>query len=281
VTANPLVFDVLRAGFPGWKATLDGEQLDVQTSAATGLIRIIVPAWSGQLTISLGSTRVRQIAWGLSWGALFALLTIVWSRSRRQSRVIHAKSIPNLITVQEARLLSIVLGVFFASVLLFATPKSPYSLHARPGYGLDGTIELRARSNVGLEALSYQIERTDYHIGESLEFFVAWRTSRPLLRNYGVRIFLQDTLQELRWLQSEPNDPGNYPTHRWRTNAYVRDEHRLLLSSALRTGEYRVAIEVVYCDANCSNDDRLTFFDPQGQLIGQTLVLPTLITIEP
>jgi hypothetical protein len=279
-TTNPLVFDVLRAGFPGWQATLDGEGVDLRVSDTSGLIRIAVPAHTGQLTISLGSTPVRQIAWALSWGTFFSLLTIVWIRSRRYSHI-YTESVPNFITVQEMRLLAIVLGGLFVIVLLFATPDSPYSLHARPGYGLDGTIELRARTNVGLEALSYQIERTDYHIGESLEFFVAWRTSRPLLRNYEVRVFLQDTLQELRWLQGESNDPGYYPTHRWRTNAYVRDEHRLLLSSALRPGEYRVAIEVIYCDPVCSSDDRLTFFDSQGQLIGQTLILPTLITIEP
>jgi hypothetical protein len=102
-----------------------------------------------------------------------------------------------------------------------------------------------------------------------------------MLENYSVRVFLQDDVQALRWLESELRYPGGYPTRRWRTNAYVRDAYNILLASTLRPGEYHIAVEVYRCNPECSRANRLFFFNAQGVEIGQTLILPTTLTVRP
>jgi hypothetical protein len=164
---------------------------------------------------------------------------------------------------------------------MFATANSPYTLHARPGYLLDGSIELSTRTTTGLEAISYRLDGRNYRPGQSIELFIAWRTSRKMLQNYSVRVYLQDTNQGLYWSQSQAHYPGSYPTRRWTTNRYVRDYHNISLTSGIIPGTYQIAIEVYNCDSECSQSDRLDFFDQNGQLIGQTLLLPTLITVAP
>jgi hypothetical protein len=220
---------------------------------------------------------VRQIAWGISWITLLLLLVDVLRRLRRPQRGFYETL--SFISVREARLLGIVFIGFLMSIMLFATPESPYLLHARPGYALDNSAALRTRTDVGLEALSYHLDKTDYRAGQSMNFFIAWRTSRIMLQNYSVQVFLRDTTQGIRWVQSEPRFPGGYPTRRWPTHRYVRDEYSISLPSDLRPGEYQIGVEVYQCSIECLPENRLNFFDPNGQLIGQTLLLPVIITV--
>lgn len=279
-TVAPTRLDILRAPFPGWKASLDDTPLTLQTNEETGFLQVDIPnASTGQLTIWLGSTPVRETAWILSWFTLGLLLVSVVLRLRIQPAIIHDDR--ELISVSEARLIAFVMIGLLAGILFFVIPESPYSLYPSAGYELEHTTEVHTRTDTGLEVLSYDINDKTYHIGESVEFSIAWRTSRPMLENYSVRVFLQDNIQALRWLESELRYPGGYPTRRWRTNAYVRDNYNILLTPTLRSGEYQIAVEVYSCNTECSRANRLHFFDAQGVEMGQTLILPTILTVAP
>jgi hypothetical protein len=277
--SSTATFDILRAYFPGWQAQINGSPLMLSAQPDSGLTQVEVPPVSNRtLTIHLGTTPPRRAAWALSWGMLLLLVIITVRRRRRQRDPSFAGL--TFIDRSQARLLAPVLAGFGLIVLVFAWPGAPYTLHARPGHGLDHSIALRSRTPSGLEALSYRLDHADYRPGQTLEFFLAWRTPRLLLRNYRVQVFVEDT-GGARWIQTEPRYPGGYPTRRWATNRYVRDPYRISLPSHMLAGTYRIGVEVFDCDPDCAPENRLEFFGPDGEYIGPVLTLPTSISIRP
>jgi hypothetical protein len=184
------------------------------------------------------------------------------------------------LTTPEARLLGIICAGFMLTLAIAVVPDAPLSLYARPGSALDDYVEMRNRTDTGLELLAYQIDAGSRFVSaqEPVRFTLAWRTLRPLLANYSVRVYLRDERRGLRWRLSDPRYPGGYPTRRWTPNRFVRDPHAILPLDAL-PGDYRIAVEVYICDPRCLPDNRVTFFDTSGAAIGQTLLLPETITV--
>jgi hypothetical protein len=275
---QPITFNILRAYFKGWQATVGGVSLAVFPDEATGLLQVQVPPVNDQrLIISMGATPVRRIAWIISGVLLAAIALRTVRRLRRQRALFHDDLI--LLDLAEPRLL-LVFSVGFAIIIfLFATPDSPYTLHARPGYMLDNTYDLRSRTSSGLEAVSYAIDHVNYNSGDSIHLVIAWRSPRPLLRNYSAQVFLQDTGQGLARGRTEPRYPGGYPTRRWGTNGYIRDEYTIEVGTSVLPGDYVIGVEVYDCNPSCDPDNRLQFFSADGALIGPRLTLPPIIRV--
>ncbi len=278
-TTQPVTFDVLRAYFPGWRATLNGEPVRIGASAA-GLIQVEIPAAAdGELIISLGPTPVRRAAWLISGLALLLVVSVTVRRLRRDQYLFYDELA--LVSPPDARLLMLVTVGFVGCVLLFARPESPYSLHARPGYALDDSTALHMRSGAGLEALAYHLDRTTYRRGQTLDFSIAWRLSRVLVQNYRVRVALYDLDQGLLWARQAPVTPGGYPTRRWTPNGYILDPYRIELPPVLRPGQYQIAVQVIDCAPLCPEEGGLGFYDERGEPVGSLLLLPPVIDIKP
>lgn len=273
---QPATFTISRAYFPGWRAQLDGDRISLSSGRA-GLVDVALPARTGVLSLSLMSTPLRQRAWILSWGAAIMLIVITLSRLRRTP--IHYYDDLQLLSPEELRLILFVCGGFIVIIALFATPYSPYTLHATPGHKLADTFAVQSRTESGMELISYRLSDTTFRTGDALNLDLAWRTSRPLLENYRVVIHLQDPQQNVRWQETLPLHPGAYPTRRWTTNGYISDSYSLTLSPNVIPGTYQIAVEVYACLPDCTPERRLTFFDTSGRTIGQVLVLPPLITV--
>lgn len=273
---QPTTFTISRAYFPGWRAQLDGDRVSLSSGRA-GLVEVALPARTGVLTLSLMSTPLRQRAWALSWGAVLAVIVITIARLRRTP--IHYYDDLQMLTPEELRLILFVCGGFMAIIALFATPHSPYTLHAKPGHKLATTFAVQSRTESGMELISYRLSSTSFRAGDTLNLELAWRTSRPLLENYRVIVHIQDPQQNVRWQETIPTHPGAYPTRRWTTNGYISDSYSLILSPNVIPGTYQIAIEVYACQPDCTPERRLTFFDTGGRTIGQTLLLSPLITV--
>jgi hypothetical protein len=273
---RPTVLNLLSAHFPGWQATVAGRPVPLTRDEQTGLMHVDTPvARNEELVVFLGPTPVRTGAWAISWATLAILLTLTVVRFRRNT---GSHDDLALLTIPEARLLAVVMGCFGLIILMFATPTSPLTVRTRPGYRLDNSYSLRSRTDVGLEAIAYRLERFAYRPGETLELTLYWQTARPLASDYQIQTYLLSA-DGIHWLPSTFTRPGSYPTSQWQTNRYVRDEHFIPLSLGVAPGTYRVAIEVSACSPGCTS--AISFFDSNGGLLGQTLFLPSPITISP
>lgn len=268
---------ILTAYFPGWTATLDSMPLRLQPDGATGLINIDIPSpASGTLTVTLGTTSVRTAAWIISFASLIVL---AWVAFRPSNRTEDSFVELYLLSVPETRLATLVVLVAGSLMLLFTPPVSPFSMSARAGYGLDGSTELGARTEVGLEALSFRLDNQQLQAGSSVHLTLYWRALRFLPANYRTQILLMSLSSGERRAVTDLRHPGYYPTRRWLTNRYVTDTYQLSLPQDTAPGEYAFAVEVFDCPDECSASNRLTFFSQNGETLGQTLVLPDTVTL--
>lgn len=305
----PVQLDYLAAYYPGWRAAVNGVAIDLSPNPQTGLMRLNIPmsllnlpaspdittqincTLSGTLTVWLDTTPEQR--WGILVTALSLLALVLWTRQRvkRWDRESDFEDL-QLLTTSENRIVLLILIAFSAIIALFGTASSPFSLRARPGYGLDNSISItgqgRVVTSVGLEVLAYRLNQTTHHPGSPLDVTVYWRTSRSLPDNYSVELYLLDQ-QGTQWLRTNYGHIGGYPAQRWTTGQYVADHYTLQLSQTIVPGIYTIALEVYPCGVNCQpsltpgrNFTRLlSFFGSDGDRIGVTLTLPTAITIIP
>jgi hypothetical protein len=170
---------------------------------------------------------------------------------------------------------------FSALIVLLATPLSPINFPIHPGYALEGSTALHSRTEVGLEALSYQIERDDYRAGETVFVTLYWQTLRFLPFNYRTQLSLLNSASGEQISTNPMRHPGGYPTQRWLTNRYITDPYSIPIPANINPGDYAIGVEVFNCSSNCTSQNRLTFFDDAGTTLGQTLILPVVLTVEP
>jgi hypothetical protein len=268
--------DVLTAYFPGWEAFANGIPARLSRNPQTGLIVVDAPRMVGELTVSLNPTQIQQNAWYVSFAALLLIVLMTIRRIRRRT---GQRDLTDVLVQAEARLMLLVMGCFVGVIALFAAPFAPFSLYARPGYALDNAISVRSRSDTGLEALAYRLNKDHIRAGDALELTLYWQALRTLPDNYQVQIYLLDPISGVRWHRTEYTTPGGYPTRRWRTYTYVTDTYQIPLSETMIPADYQVAVEVFPCSESCDPDERLTFYNPSGISVGQTLILPAIVTV--
>lgn len=276
---RPITLHVLTAFFPGWQALVNGTPIRTEADTQTGLINITLPeTQNAELVITLGATPIRTIAWLITWIILVLMALVTLQRLRKRDVFYDDLA---LLSVPEARLIGIVL-VCFSGVLWLVNSGSPaFGLRARPGYALDNNIALENRTDRGLEALAYRLEKNTYQIGDTIHFSIYWRTARFLPENYQTQVTLTRLDQGIGLHRSALRHPGGYPTRRWNTQQYVSDPYTITLSRDIVPGEYQITIEVFACNPDCTADRRLNFFSKSGSSIGQSLFLPTTIMITP
>lgn len=276
---TPATVRLLTAYFPGWTASLNTTSVALSADPGTGLINIDFPARvSGELVVTLGATPVRSGGWLVAAGALGVLLLIT---ARRLRHTQDAYEELQLLTLREARLVAVVIASCALLIFAFTSPASSMSIAARPGYGLDGSIELHSRTDVGLEALSYRLDAASVRAGDTVTFTVYWRALRFLPANYQAHASLINLASGETVTTAPLHVLGNYPSQRWLTNRYVTDLYSLRIPDHLQPGAYGVAIQVFNCAATCVPENRLTFFNESGSAVGQALVLPSVLTLVP
>lgn len=275
-TNSSATFEVLRAYADGWRADVDGTPVTIIPNPATGLIQInIRNATEGILTISYEATGIRETAWGISGGVgIIIFLNIVFSIFRRKR--IYPVIELNLLSIQSARLVGIIITGFFVFVTLFIIPQAPYSIYPSDGYFLNHFTAQNHKTDVGIEMLGYDVlhPQVAYQVGDSIQVRVAWRTARRLTDNYQVVVFLEAIdAPGLRWLQTAPRYLAGYPTRRWSSQKYSLDDYTIPVTETLSKGEYRLVIELYRCPSTCLYENRVNFFTSNGEFIGSQVAL--------
>ena len=278
--AEPTTIQLFIAYFDGWQAASQVATVATQRNPETGLLNVILPTIEedSNLQIRLGATFVRSVGWAISSITLICMIILVWVRLRHDTEIYYDDTI--LLSSAEVRLLIVVQVCFgLLIILLFVmAPQNP--LRASPGYTLYNIQPLRHRTSAAIETLGYDLSQTQYSVGDTIEFSIYWQATRFLTDNYQVRVYLDNGTSNISWFRTPLRHPGHYPTRRWLRNRFVKDKHFILISSDAIAGTYHIVIELYECAENCSRDNRLNFYDSQGNVIGQRLKLPTPITLQ-
>jgi hypothetical protein len=258
---------VMTAAFPGWSATATSANITLGRDPISGLLQLNLPnGINSDISVTLGTTPIRTLAWATSAIALLGTYLLV--RRRQRSPYDYLADYPLL---KRSELLATSAIWLLSAAILMATLFGTFDvLRARPGSGLQSSIPLRINTDAGIEAIAYREERD----GAAVNITFYWRALRPLERNLRVQVTLIDPTTTTVLLQSTIQHPGGYPSRRWLTNHYISDHHRLTLPETASDLPVAAHVEVFDCATICTEQNRISFYDAQGAFIGQTLTLP-------
>jgi 4-amino-4-deoxy-L-arabinose transferase-like glycosyltransferase len=267
---------VLTNFFPGWQASANGVPLLLSENISTGQVNIALnrSLEGSNLTLALGQTTVQGASSQVSLCA--ALIAVIWAMRRFRKRPTSKFYDLPLLSKAEVRLIALPLACFALVILLFTVRIIEPPQTVRPGYGLDNSFRTEFRSDSGLQLYAFRVPDTQPGATESAELTLYWRAQQFLQENYQVEIRLVNTVDGSTWASTNRPSPGYYPTRRWNTQQYVRDHYRMTLPATMPTGNYQIQITV--CDERC--DQSLNFYAPNGDSLGDVIVLPTLLVLE-
>jgi hypothetical protein len=274
---GPVTLDILTAYFPGWRATISDRAIPLTQNLETGLMRADIPVTgNGEFSIVLGSTPIRTAGWIITWDLLIVIAIVTWGRLRRSQTIFNEQE---SLSKREIRLIALVLVLCSAIIYIFNNLNLPLSLRMKSGYKLQNSTVVQNRTDSGLNLLAFRLEQNQIQPGHPVELTLFWQAQRFLSENYEVRLHLVNNRDASVWNYTPWHDPGNYPTRRWKSGLYIRDDYHIHLAPDITPGNYQINIEANICKSTCADETLLTFFNLDGRVLGTQLTLPTLLTV--
>jgi hypothetical protein len=258
--ATPAVFD--RFSFPGWRATLDGQPLDLTASRPYGLITAVLPPGDHTVRLTFASTPLRTAANALSWLSLllFVFLALRHTPSvRRQAAQVERQSSASSpidsstgsgrsrgaaqLTIQNSLPLLLV-GLFFLKTFYLDHADTPFRRDPFDGQSVAG-VGTPAQANFGDELMLLGFDLSDQPIpaDRPIALTLYWRSLPPVAAEYSVSVQLF-AANGRRYAQSDSYHPAGLPVTRWQAGEFAVDAHSLALLPAARPGDYRLALYV-------------------------------------
>ena len=232
---QPFTVRVLTFYFPGWRAWVDGEPVEITPHEPSGFITVPLPAGRHSLELRFGSTLARTAGTAISFVSLAALLgvTLMFKSS--------VKNNPDLFLREWAPLLGLALLFFIAKIAVIDRQPDWFritstGLEARPA---QHKLQINFADQVML--LGYDLPRTEIASDDEIPLTLYWKAVKPVPHNYAVFVHLVRP-PEHTWGQDDRLNPADFPMTRWPPDKYVRDEHRLPVLPGTPPGEYEIEV---------------------------------------
>jgi len=258
--------------FPGWRAYVDGEEVEIQVGDPEGFITLMVPAGEHEVVVRFEDTPPRTAGWIISAAGLTVL--VIALTLMRNSPIPNPQSLlPNsqsLIWLGGTLLLFIILksGII--------DPRDDWLRYTSPpGQARAAQRELRANFGNQIELLGYDLPRQRVRASEKFTVVLYWRALTPLNENYQSFVHLAQPLHIL-WGQEDHLNPGGLPTTRWPLDKYVWDEYEIRVLPETEPGEYVLNVGLY----SAAGGYRLQRYDESGQPVGDSIVIASIEVIE-
>jgi hypothetical protein len=267
-SAQPFTATIRRFYFPGWRAWLDGEPLEVAPGEPHGFVTAPLPAGTHTLTLRFGATLPRTVGTAVSVVALLALVIVAWQprpSARGRSDVTLRQVLP---------LGGVVIAFFVAKVAMIDRQPDWFRRTSVDDEVAVAQHVLKARFEGQIALLGYDLPRTTVAQDGDLPLTLYWKAVGPVARRYSVFVHLVRPAVHT-WGQDDRLNPGDVPATRWPADRYVRDEHRLGVLPGAPPGVYRVEVGLYEPAAG----RRLFVLGEDGAPVGQGVVLPQTIRV--
>lgn len=255
--------------FPGWQVTLNGEPAVTELGLPEGFIVVKVPAGEQVVSVRFGSTPARTLAWAITAVSLLITLLIAW----KQPGGTQPKA--GLAWTQMDKWVVGVVGMVTAVSLLILQPS--HVLHDNSSGFVAEPAQIDSFFNFGTQIALIGLDRSTVELrpGEEITVNIYWKAQQPLDINY--QSFLHVLQPDGSLLtQSDHLNPGDYPTRRWPTDKYVRDEFILIIPEDAPPGEYSVSAGL-WVQAE---GWRLPLLDASGNQVDDKAALFTLTVVD-
>ncbi|MFN8373221.1 MAG: 6-pyruvoyl-tetrahydropterin synthase-related protein [Anaerolineae bacterium] len=269
-TLEALIFD-----FPGWQAQVDGQIVPITPSDQYGLITFPVPAGEHTVTLSLGSTPVRNLAVAVSVGALLAATAFVVYRYRKPLAQPSGETISVDFGWRWVGAVAIVQAVLTVLLLREGTAW----LHSPVGEAQPAQYQQQYQLGDQMRLLGYDLSSAEVSPGDQLQVILYWYAARPPAYNYSSFVHISNGGPPLAQLDKAL--VTDRPSAAWVSDGYLRDVYLISLPETMPPGEYQILVGVYTCETlpagECGNGDRLQVIGPDGAVLGDSVLLGTLV----
>lgn len=253
--------------FPGWRAHLDDQPLDIVPSERLGLITVTVPAGEHHLQIGLGMTERQTQAALLSLAGAAALLGLIaWQKNplfritaeTRQTFAGVVQKFPAYATFASTPIIVMLigLGLFLGKALWIDQINSPLR-HERFAKGVEVGVQSVSHINFNreIELIGFDLPTANVHpSGAAFPINLYWRLiGEKVLEDYSTVVSLRDgqgnlVAQQIAW------QPGGLTTGHWLPGYYLQERRMLNIPPAISPGQYTLDVSVYEPDSGRSLD---------------------------
>jgi hypothetical protein len=252
--------------FPGWRAYVDGDEVEIEIGRPEGFITVPVPAGEHIVSVRFENTPVRTTSWVVSAGTLVVLVAVlvVWKRNRDSVRTFA----PARLDKSYGQWLGSILALILALKLAVFDPLGGLHLNSPPGEALAAQHQVEANFGGRIELLGYDLPDRQIHRGETFSLVLYWRALRNVDENYQTFVHVAQPLDTV-WAQEDHLNPGGYPTARWPLDKYVWDEYEIYVAPDTPPGVYSLNVGLYLM----SEGYRLRRLDEEGNPVGDSFVI--------
>jgi hypothetical protein len=256
--------------FAGWRASVNGQPVEIEVAKPEGFITVPVPSGEHTVRVWLGGTPARTWASAISLMALITTAVIAWRwPARATTEEEHASHDTSL----APSLIGVGIMVAVAAIGGFANAFQPHSTGLIPQ---PARHVLYVHLQGGADLIGFDAPKMMTHPGDTIPVTLFWKAREPIGNNYQVFVHLTSEPQHT-WGQSDKLNPGEYPTTRWPLDRYVRDPHAITIPLGTPPGSY--TLRVGLWDHNTGA--RQLVIEPDGRILGDSVALPVTITVLP
>lgn len=260
--------------FPGWRAWIDGEAVDITPSEPSGLITFAVPAGRHALVVAFGETPLRWLADALS---LLSLIILAWAVWRAPSVSVSGQ--PARQPGPRWWLALLIVGLALGTgKWLLVDREGPFPRRSNLADGHLAGVVVPANLTFGdpaqpaqVRLLGYDAWATAVPADRPLTVSLYWQALTPLAQEMRVGLTLVDD-RGLRWSEEGLRDyrwtRGAPPTTAWPVDQYVQTAFLVDLRHGTPPGAYALQLSLFDQESLVP----LTAYQ-EGQLIGPAVPL--------
>ncbi len=245
VTPTRFVLRLYTFYFPGWRAYVNGERVDIEIARPEGFITLDIPEGTHDVLVRFEATEPRMLGGVVSAVALIALGVILAGWSREQEPVVLSPCAECHPATWLALGASLLLIVLVKGAVL--DPHEVLYHHSAPGHAVPAQHTLRAefgdQDQPKIELIGHDLPRAEVRPGDIVPVVLYWRALTDLETNYQSFVHVAQPL-DVAWAQEDHLNPGGLPTSRWPTDRYVWDEYSIRLPQQLPPGTYSVNVGI-------------------------------------
>jgi len=250
----PFTLRLFQFDFPGWRADLDGQPVEIRPEAETGLILIDIPAGQHILTVHFGETPSRLLGLGLTGLSLISLAILAIRRLALAGREKGAGglNLPARLPLPSPFTWAAFIGIMIAALWLKPLLQPLFTVSSPREQALPAQYPANIRFANGIQLVGYDLSRRVVQPGGYLQVALYWQTgSAPYRVNLQPFVHL-DRLDNFTTIADATNyTPGdvttemNMPTFHWDNHRYIRDEHDLFLPAGTPPLAYAVRVGLI------------------------------------
>jgi hypothetical protein len=266
--------------FPGWRVTINGQNVPIVITDPNGLISFDVPAGQAAVQVWFGTTPLRLGSALLSSATLLMVLWLAW-QGRRERGFAPASALVAARWWQWLILIALAGGLLWAKVDAVDAGRTPFRPARFDGQTLQKVnVPLSVNFGDELTLLGYNLPRQSVATDQAISVELFWAARGRPSADYAFSVRLVDE-RGIEWSPKGTRRPGGFhafpKTHSWKPDKYARDAHLIDILPGTPPGRY--ALRVTAFDRETLAG--LDVLNEQGVPVGQSVAVATVTLTRP